>query len=125
MEELEQKIEFINPDEEKRRKKDLLRSLLLDNIDKIISLLIAIGYLVFIAFSGNFDLGYLAIFFPVYLIWFGERYADETNRIIDERGGIYTRGGFVMSKSPGFLFKYCGWVLLLLPAVVALIVKDK
>ncbi|TAK95604.1 hypothetical protein EPO05_03740 [Patescibacteria group bacterium] len=118
------KIEFIDLDAEKAKNRVVFQVLLQHNIDKVISLLIALGYLTLATVNGAINPNYLVVFFPVILIWFGDDIADYTNRIIETRGVLGANPG-IMSKSPGLLFKFCGWVLLLLPAAMALVGQNK
>lgn len=82
---------------------------------KIISLVLSIIYLIVAYISGGGEffiigLGFLVI--PLFCIWFG----DELGRYIGFAGR-----GYITKESPGVIVKFMGWVLLLLPAIIAII----
>lgn len=87
-------------------------------MDKIISLIVILAYLV-----GTYiylDLGSVPLigFFliiPFMCIWFGDSLGEYTGlaKIVS--------GPYIMSKSPGFLVKTMGWFLFLLPLIVLIV----
>ena len=84
--------------------------------NRIISLLIALIYIIvaFIAGSGQ-SVFYIAVFlvFVLALIWF----SDEMGSYI----GFVGRGPPITKETPGCIVRFMGWLFLLLPAVVYLI----
>ena len=80
---------------------------------KIISLLIALVYLIVAFISGGSEtLLQILVFLllPLGVIWFGDELGGYTGRLI--------RLHYVVSSSPGYLVRFMGWVLLLLPAIL-------
>ncbi len=93
---------------------------------RVLSLVIAAGYLSFLFFApGNVSVerrigtvlavaGYLLI--PLLCIWFGDEMGDYTG----------TLPGPAMNKTtPGCLVKVAGWVLLFLPVILLLIMANQ
>ena len=73
---------------------------------RIISLSIALIYIIFAFFVGNF-LILLDILFPLACIWFG-----------DELGRYTALWGLrPFRQTPGYFVKFVGWILLLVPAI--------
>ena len=82
-------------------------------IGKIISLVIALIYLVLIYFfTDNFYFSRTVGSAPIALacIWFG----DALGRLT----GIFAGGHFVDGETPGCVVAFLGWSLLFLPAIV-------
>ena len=85
-----------------------------ENVSRALSLLIALIYLGIASYSapsaakllGNLLLVSGALLLPLACIWFG-----------DELGEYVGGGSSITRKSPGWMVKIGGWVLLLLPAI--------
>ena len=90
------------------------------NLSKILSLLFSISYLSAAYFSSGAEnafrmFGYLTL--PMACIWFG----DEMGSVTGGRFGGFD-GPVVTKTSPGCLVRFMGWVLLLLPVLLYLII---
>lgn len=86
-------------------------------VSRILSLLVATGYLVASFLSSRPEVGLRMIvflLFPLALIWFGEELGDFTGNW----GGHY-----IDEKSPGWLLSVLGWVLLLVPLFLFLAIR--
>lgn len=85
--------------------------------NRILSVLVAITYIVLAAvFSGGasaFKIG-LFVILPLACIWFSDAMGGYT--------GFFGAGGYpITQQSPGIFVRIMGWVVLLLPAVIAII----
>jgi len=84
-------------------------------MDKIISLIISIIYLVIAYMFGGGEIVlklFLFLLIPLGCIWFGDSLSSYTGNL-----GVHR----ITSESPGFLIKIAGWLLLLLPVLLFLI----
>ena len=83
------------------------------NWNRILSLTVAVAYLIFAIISGGKDTWPIMLMFlliPLGCIWFAEEF-----------GGFTGLGANLISISkttPGLFIRIVGWVLLLMPAVV-------
>ncbi len=85
---------------------------------KIISAVIAVCYLVLAYLLGEAEMAFrtlLFLIFPLGFIWFSEAIGNYT--------GVVTRGAPITNKTPAFLIALGGWVVLLLPAIIVLILR--
>jgi hypothetical protein len=83
---------------------------------KAISSAIGICYIVLGYLGGGAELAFrifIFLIFPLGFIWFSEAIGNYT--------GPVTRGAPVTNKSPAFLIALGGWVILLLPIILTLI----
>jgi len=86
------------------------------NFNRIISLLIALVYIVvaYVMKGGEFALTTAGIMvFILALIWFSDAIGSYT--------GFIGRGPLITQQTPGCIVRFLGWFFLLLPAVVYLI----
>lgn len=91
-------------------------------IGKIISFIIAIGYL-FSAYSiGGGELllrTFAFLLLPMACIWFGDELGTYKTRLFLD----FPRSRRITSESPGCLVKLCGWFLLFLPFTIMIIIR--
>lgn len=86
---------------------------------KFITIIISIFYLImgyFLFGLGGIFAAMILLIFPLMCIWYPDRFGDYIgpNRI--GRGS----GGYITEKSPAFLVKFLGWILLLIPLIAGI-----
>lgn len=94
-------------------------NLKLMNWNRLVSLIVAIGYLSLAIISGMHDGRIIPIFAYLIIclgcIWFG----DEIGSFV----GIGSKGIFISSPTPGVFMQIMGWLLLIIPIAVPLIME--
>lgn len=87
---------------------------------KILSLIVLIISSVIFYFTSGIEIS-LYVFgfscFPLIFIWFGDLLGEYTTGLVGHPVSQIT------SKSPGWMVKMCGWILLFLPLVIGLMIK--
>jgi uncharacterized membrane protein YoaT (DUF817 family) len=84
-------------------------------ISRILSAIIAVGYLLVAYFAGGGEVAFkfgIFLVLPLACIWFSDAMGSFT--------GVM-RGQAVTTKTPGRLVAFGGWLLLILPVIIAVI----
>jgi uncharacterized membrane protein len=120
-------IEFLDPTEMEReerkniREQERMRLLTKNNKGRILSLIVALLYIIFGIIVGGF--GFLAVLLflvmPVSLIWFSELIGSYTGSSFGFGGPIVKA---IDSPTPAVFIRSIGWFLLLFPFIKALFI---
>lgn len=84
--------------------------------NRLLSLVVALGYLAAAYFGGGWELVWRAAIFlilPLACIWFGDEMGSYT--------GIGMGRGAITSPTPGWLVAAGGWLLLLMPVIATIV----
>jgi hypothetical protein len=89
------------------------------NWNRLLSTLVAVTYIVIAAIHGGAEMAFKVVLFlilPLACIWFSDAMGAYT--------GFFPLGDYpITQQSPGILVRIMGWVVLLMPVVVAIIVS--
>jgi len=87
--------------------------------NRLLSVLVAVTYIVFAAIHGGAEMAFKVVVFlilPLACIWFSDAMGAYT--------GFFPLGDYpVTQQSPGILVCVVGWVVLLMPVVIVIIVS--
>ena len=89
------------------------------NWNRILSSLVAVIYMVMAAIHGGAELAFkfgLFLMLPLGCIWFSDAMGGYTGL------GLLGYGAPITKQSPGMLVRVMGWIVLLLPVVIGLII---
>ena len=84
--------------------------------NRLLSLVVAVGYLVAAFYGGGWELVWrvgIFLILPLACIWFGDEMGSYT--------GVGMGRGAITSTTPGWLVTAGGWLLLLVPVILALV----
>lgn len=111
------RIEFITPEERKQREQEETRAVLSANKGKLISLGIALIYLLLGAVAGGGEGFFRTLLFltlPLALIWFSEVLSGYAGSSWGLGGSVVRR---IDTPTPAGILKFIGWIFLFYPII--------